>query len=182
MKINCLHIFWFYNSRPAPWTPRTTAFRKRASASFSWPPGAGSPGCLPPRPARSPCASASRSTHLWTTSTASTRSAIRHLRDKATAGPTFKVLDREVFPQAPAPHALREPRGQWVGRRRSRQQGLGQPAHEAGRHASERRRRSERPHPQSVGRTVAWRLEPRTKIKHRTPLDREIPARPTARG
>ena len=90
-----------------------------------------------------------------TTPTASTRSAIRYLRDKATTETAIKVLGRELFRKHR--RALREPQGRrlWVGRRGGCQQGAGQPAHEAG--ALERRRRSERPHPQSVGRVASSR-------------------------
>ena len=44
--------------------------------------------------------------------TASTRSAIRYLRDKATTKTATAVLEREVLPQAQAPYALREPQDQ----------------------------------------------------------------------
>ena len=75
---------------------------------------------------------------------ASTRSAIRYLRDKATT--KTAVLERELRFFRKHRRRLREPQGQGLRlrRRRSSEQGTGQPTHEAG--ALERRRRPERPH------------------------------------
>ena len=73
--------------------------------------------------------------------TASTRLAIRYLRDKATT--KTAVLEREVLPEAQVPPArASKPRAARSGV--VCEQGAGQPAHEAG--ALERRRRPERPH------------------------------------
>ena len=71
---------------------------------------------------------------------ASTRLAIRYLRDRATTKTATAILEREVLPQAQAlPTRVSRPRATGV----VRQQGAGQSAYEAG--ALEGRRRPERP-------------------------------------
>ena len=78
--------------------------------------------------------------------TASTRSAIRYLRDKATTKTATAVLERELrfFRRHRRRMRCLKAGGSGV----VRQQGAGQPAHETG--ALERRRRPERPHLQGV--------------------------------
>ena len=80
--------------------------------------------------------------------TVSTRSAIRYLRDKATTKTAVAVLERELRlfrrHRRRRRYASLKARGCTLRRRRSCEQGAGQPAHEAG--ALERRRRPERPH------------------------------------
>ena len=65
--------------------------------------------------------------------------AIRHLRDKATTTAALKDLERELkfFRKHRRRMASLNARGYAIRRCRSRQQGSGQPAHEAGRHALE---------------------------------------------
>ena len=76
-----------------------------------------------------------------TTSAASTRSFGRYLRDKATTEPELKVLRRELGffrkHRRRMRYASLKANGCALRRRRSRQQGPGQPAHETGRHALE---------------------------------------------
>ena len=82
-----------------------------------------------------------------------------YLRDKATTKTAVAVLKREVLPQAQAPPT----RASRPGAARSgvvRQQGAGQPAHEAG--ALERRRRPERPRLQGVAGPLRRRLATET--------------------
>ena len=85
----------------------------------------------------SPCA---------TPPTASTRSAIRYLRDKATTKTATAVLERELRFFRRHRHRMRYAslKAGGYGSGVVREQGAGQPAHEAG--ALERRRRPERPH------------------------------------
>ena len=108
----------------------------------------------------------------------------RRLRDKATAGSTFKVFERELgfFSArtgtlcATGASRLRD----WVRHRRRRQQGLGQPAHEAG----AQKRKSEHPRPQCIGRTVwhgAWSRERKSGAKLRLTLKIPVPEIKTGR-
>ncbi len=88
--------------------------------------------------------------------------AIRHLRDKATTTAALKDLERELKffrkHRRRMRYASLNARGYAVRRCRSCQQGSGQPAHEAGRHALEYRRRSERPHFQSIDKIRPFRF------------------------
>ena len=129
-------------SRDAPARRASSRFLSRLRTSQR--------SCRPSRPTgttsiASPCA---------TPPTASTRSAIRYLRDKATTKTATAVLERELRffrrHRCRMRYASLKAKGCTLRRRRSRQQGAGQPAHEAGRHALERRRRPERPHLQGV--------------------------------